>query len=93
MMQILFSATAWNIFGLVLTLIGVYILYKFAVPFRVQADPRTVTWVSDIPIPQVEQENRRYDRLGFRGLILIINGIACQMAGAVCQILGSWLGN
>ena len=51
----------------------------------VRIDPRAVTWVGNNLNHQTEQDNRRYDRLGRCGLILIAVGTACQ-------IWGAWLG-
>ena len=48
--------------GLVLKFIGVFVLYRFGMPFRVRVEPGTVTWVSSNRNPQIEQENRRAKR-------------------------------
>jgi hypothetical protein len=84
-LQIISSAAAWNICGLLLTLFGVIILYRFGMPFRVRVDPKGVNWQVATADPKVERENQRYQSLGRFGLILI-------MIGTCCQIVGAWLG-
>jgi hypothetical protein len=40
---ILAEAAVWNISGLSITLIGVFLLYRFGMPFRVRRKPGEVT--------------------------------------------------
>jgi hypothetical protein len=76
------SAGSWTIAGLVLSLVGVVLLFRYGMPYRVRTrgQPIRVAISSD---PRAATLERRYDILGWLGLLLIVLGTICQIVGAV----------
>jgi hypothetical protein len=76
------SAGSWTIAGLVLSLVGVVLLFRYGMPYRVRTrgQPIRVAISSD---PRAAALERRYDILGWLGLLLIVLGTICQIVGAV----------
>ena len=70
-----------NIVGLILALAGVLLLFRYGMPFQ--------TRTGGVRLLQFEAGNsrdqnqikleRRYDRLGWLGLVLIVVGTVCQI--------------
>jgi drug/metabolite transporter (DMT)-like permease len=70
-----------NIVGLILALAGVLLLFRYGMPFQ--------TRTGGVRLFQFEAGNsrdqnqikleRRYDRLGWLGLVLIVVGTVCQI--------------
>ena len=62
----------WSTVGLVISLIGVLLLFRYGMPYRVSSsDPREAML------------ERRYAMVGFLGLFLVVLGTICQIVGAV----------
>ena len=70
----------WSIAGLVLSLIGVLLLFRYGMPFRVHTGRVTIS--SD---PRAAALDRRYAMLGWFGVFLVV-------LGTICQIIGAFLG-
>ena len=72
----------WSTAGLVLSFIGVFLLFRFGMPYRVRTggSPIRVTISSD---PRAATLERRYKMLGWFGLFLVVFGTICQIVGAV----------
>jgi hypothetical protein len=75
------SPTGWNILGLVMSLAGVLILFRYGMPFRVRTEG--MTYVVLRAIDQAEKAiERRYTIFGYVGLVLVILGTVCQIYAA-----------
>jgi hypothetical protein len=76
-------ATAANIFGLLMKLGGVVLL--FDTPYRVYTDgkPTRVAIVGETNRDALRKRDRLYDRLGNLGLALIFLGTALQIFAAL----------
>ena len=68
----------WSTAGLVLSLIGVLLLFRYGMPFRVHTGRVTIS--SD---PRAATLERRYEILGWLGLLLVVLGTISQIVGAV----------
>jgi hypothetical protein len=75
------TAAGWNIFGLAMSLVGVLILFRYGMPFRVPTEG--VTFVVTRQIDRKEKAlYRRYKFLGYIGLVLVVVGTFCQTYAA-----------
>jgi hypothetical protein len=70
-----------NIAGLVLNLVGVIILFRWGMPFRVRSGGVTYRITNQIDAKEVATE-RRYKIIGYFGLALLIMGTVLQIAAA-----------
>jgi hypothetical protein len=70
----------WGSAGLVLSLIGVLLLFRYGMPYRVRTGglPLRVTISSD---PRAAALERRYTIVGWLGLFLVVIGTICQIVG------------
>ena len=73
------SAGAWNIIGLILTLVGVVMLFLFGMPFRVRASGGEP--ITTIPTIAGQKAEKRFSALGWIGLAMIVLGTAFQIVG------------
>lgn len=68
-----------NIFGLLLNMFGVVLLFLFGMPFRVASGDKAVTWtMSNIDV-QVKKIDDLYSVFGWIGLFAIVLGTLFQM--------------
>jgi hypothetical protein len=67
-----------NIAGLILALAGVLLLFGYGMPYQVRTGGREVRWQGQPNQDQIKLE-RRYDRLGWLGLVCIVVGTLCQI--------------
>ena len=74
---------ALNIVGLVANLIGVILLFRYGMPYRVRTGGEEPYVASGPPKQDVIAAERRYDLLGWLGLILIVLGTAAQMVAII----------
>jgi hypothetical protein len=76
--------TLLNVAGPVLNLLGVVLLFRYGMPYRVRREGKTpVTLV--IPGTGDEEQERLYDRMGWLGLSLIVVGTALQIAATLIE--------
>jgi hypothetical protein len=68
-----------NIVGLVASLFGVILLFRYGMPYRVRSEGKTHRILSGPPDQEQIKADRRYERLGQLGLILIVLGTAAQI--------------
>jgi hypothetical protein len=82
--HLMLPAGWWSTAGLVLSLIGVLLLFRYGMPFRVRTGgyPTRVTLSND---PRAAAFERRYTIVGWLGLFLVV-------LGTICQIVGTFLG-
>ncbi len=73
---------AFNVFGLAANLIGVILLFRYGMPYRVPTGGSSI-YVSSSVDPHQLAEERRYKRLGILGLVLIVVGTAAQIVAAL----------
>jgi hypothetical protein len=72
-------AAAINVFGLVANLVGVILLFRYGMPYRVRTKGETYMAL-DGPLDQEEiKADRRFDRWGKLGLFLIVLGTIAQI--------------
>ena len=69
----------WTTAGLVLSLVGVVLLFRYGMPYRVRTrgQPIRVAISSD---PRAATLERRYEMLGWLGLFLVVLGTICQIS-------------
>lgn len=75
-------ATIFNVAGLIATLVGVFLLFRFGMPCRVPQINEGSLW-ADKPTERDQRLNRRYRFWGWIGLALIVFGTIAQVAGAL----------
>jgi hypothetical protein len=73
----------WSVIGLVLSLVGVVLLFRYGMPYRVRTGGQPIRVVISHDQQPAALE-KRYDKLGKLGLLLVI-------VGTVFQIVGSYL--
>ena len=72
-----------NSVGLLLALVGVLLLFRYQMPYQVRRGGASYLLLEGVDQQQVKLE-RRYDRLGWLGLIFIV-------VATVCQIIANWV--
>jgi drug/metabolite transporter (DMT)-like permease len=72
----------WSIAGLVVSLIGVLLLFRYGMPYQLRTGGQPIRVVISHD-PRAATLERRYDMLGWLGLFLIVLGTICQIVGAV----------
>jgi hypothetical protein len=73
-----------NIVGVLLALAGVLLLFQYGMPYQIRTGG-VIQFEADNPRDQNQIKlERRYDRLGWIGLI-------CIVVGSVCQIIANLL--
>jgi hypothetical protein len=75
------SAAYWNALGLILSLVGILILFLFGMPFKMRI-VGAIMYVASQKDESAKQTERIYDILGRVGLILLIIGTACQIGAS-----------
>ena len=68
-----------NIFGLLLNLFGVVLLFLFGMPFRVATGDKVLTWTASNIDVQMKKIDDLYSILGWIGLFAIVLGMLLQM--------------
>ena len=68
-----------NVVGLLLALAGVLLLFRYGMPYQTRTGGNQVRWLSGRPDPNQIRMERRYDRLGWVGLVCIVVGTVCQI--------------
>jgi hypothetical protein len=74
-------AGRWTTVGLLLSLIGVLLLFRYGMPYRVRTGGSSI-YISSSSDPREAALERRYHKLGWLGLVLIVIGTICQIVGA-----------
>jgi len=81
------TATIFNVAGLIATLVGVLLLFRFGMPYRLpQINEGSL--FADKPTEQDRRLNRRYRFWGWVGLVLIVLGTLAQITAALLS--ASW---
>ena len=75
------AAGWWSTAGLILSLIGILLLFRNGMPHRVRAGGQPVSGMTDGK-PQPVAVAPPYDKLGWLGVFLIVIGTICQIIGA-----------
>jgi hypothetical protein len=68
-----------NIFGLLLNLAGIVLLFLFEMPFRVATGSKTVPWTTSSIDVQVKKLDDIYTVLGWIGLLMLVLGTLLQI--------------
>ena len=72
------SPSSWNIAGLVLMLIGVVLLFRYGMPYRVRTGGATNIIARGVDANEIKAE-KFYARLGWIGLVLLVVGTLFQI--------------
>ena len=75
-------AGRWSTAGLVISLIGVLLLFRYGMPYRVRSAGESYELREGIDEEALKQ-GRTYNVLGWLGLFLIVLGTICQIVGVV----------
>ncbi len=75
-------AAAWNITGLILVLVGVLILFRYGMPYRARRGGARFLVLAQKDEADLKQE-RRYDVLGWVGLVLVVVGTGAQIIASL----------
>jgi len=67
-----------KIFGLLLNLVGIVLLFLFEMPIRVATASRTVLWTTSIDV-QVKNLDDIFTTLGWIGLLALVLGTLLQV--------------
>jgi hypothetical protein len=68
-----------KIFGLLLNLAGIVLLFLFEMPFRVAIGSKTVAWTASNIDIQVKKLDDIYTVLGWIGLLMLVLGTLLQI--------------
>ena len=71
----------WSSAGLVLSLIGVLLLFRYGMPYRAHTGSSPLKVISSDP--RAAALERQYRMAGWLGLCLFVLGTVCQIVGAV----------
>jgi hypothetical protein len=73
-------ASAVNIAGLLMSLTGVVLLFRYGMPYRVRTGGNQARWLSGSVDQKTVRAEQLYEWLGMLGLALIVLGTAAQIA-------------
>ncbi len=76
------SGAYWAISGLLMTLVGVILLFRYGMPYRVRTGGNSALLLEGVDQNAVRAE-RRYGIIGRLGLALIILGTGAQAIGTL----------
>ena len=76
------SGAYWTIVGLLMTLFGVILLFRYGMPYRVRTGGESRLLLEGIDHNAIKAE-RLYKIFGWCGLILIILGTGAQIFGVL----------
>jgi len=79
------TSEALKIFGLLLNLAGIVLLFLFELPFRVTTASKTVPWTMSSIDVQVKKLDDIFTVLGWIGLLAIILGTLLQILAVLPQ--------
>jgi hypothetical protein len=68
-----------KIFGLLLNMTGIVLLFLFEMPFRVATATKTVPWTTSIIDVQVKKLDDIFTVLGWIGLLMLVLGTLLQI--------------
>ena len=75
-------AKACAIAGLLLSVAGVLLLFRYGMPYRVETKGKGSVNLRETDQAEI-QEDKRYRRRGYWGLAMVVAGTALQMAGVI----------
>ena len=76
------SAAYWNVVGLMLVFVGVIILFRYGMPYRLRRGGASYILREKVDKDDLKQE-KFYDFLGWIGLILISAGTLAQIRASL----------
>jgi hypothetical protein len=74
---------ALNVFGVLLNLVGIVLLFLFGMPFRIAAGGKALTWTTSNIDLQVTKLDDLFGVLGWIGLLAIALGTLLQVWATV----------
>jgi hypothetical protein len=83
-----FWISVCNLLGLLLSLVGVVMLFWYALPVKPPGEGPLLA-ISGFG-PDWEASVRRYDRYAHIGLVLVVIGTALEAVPPFCTAIGSW---
>ena len=78
------STAFFNIMGIILSLVGVVLMFHFAIPYRIRTGGASYEVREEID-ENARRKEKIYDIFGWLGLLLIIIGGLCQVWGTLVQ--------
>ena len=82
---LLSASAAWNIVGLLLSLSGVVLLFKYGMPYRTRTGGANY-YVASETDEEAKAAEARFDKLGLLGLALLVLGTIFQIVGALVPV-------
>jgi hypothetical protein len=83
-MRVQGMSSQWlNIVGLDATLVGVLLLFRYGMPYRVRTGGNVATWHTESPDPKIVALERRYSTAGWIGIVLVLIGTGLQIAASL----------
>lgn len=76
------SSACWNVVGLLLVFVGVIILFRYGMPYRVRRGGASYVLREEVDKNGLQKE-KTYDVLGWIGLILISAGTLAQIRASL----------
>ena len=82
------SAAAWNIAGIIASLVGVLTLFRYGMPYRTRTRGKNnlVLWGDEAVDRDDLAQEKRYDVIGWIGIALIIVGAGLQIVASVTPV-------
>ena len=77
------SAASLSVVGLLMNLVGIILLFRYGMPFRVRTDGNQIRWLTGLKNAQIARIERMYSVLGWIGMVLIILGTTSQICGVL----------
>jgi hypothetical protein len=77
------SSQTWNIIGSLCGLLGVLLLFRYGMPYRVRTGGASFLILNQRDADDLRQE-KLFDIFGWIGLVLVIAGTACQNIANTC---------
>lgn len=82
------TANVLSVFGLVVNLLGVILLFRYGMPYRVRTGGEVAYIASGQPDQREVKAERRYNLLGTLGLFFIVLGTVAQIIPFVFRCAG-----
>jgi len=76
------TASIWTLGGLAANLVGVFLLFRFGIPYYIRSEGRIFAVYADID-EKSKREEERATAIGWIGLGLVVAGTIAQAIGTI----------